>query len=299
MIYPSSLMARFFTLCLVAILSGLVETAHASSRTLNQHKMDFFTATFLRKYFCTGDTGWSDKIIGDPAVKLLAEVNIQKFCLEKENIDFNLLKTLNSFALARKSMTRTCGQEILLKPLINGFTKDPLPLVNLAQELFCGQISKPDKCYGALVWDAMRNNIMIKAAASKNNMIKTAPDGGRQQPTETSKQPIRTRYLGHVTGYKPIKDQYFQIGSVPGGRSKRQFSADTMTEFLMELYRPGDKLVEVDLVLSVTCIFLVLRSITSFPLAPPNHVQSDPELVASSGEKVFSSKLGCPLNRGQ
>eukprot|EP00116_Pleurobrachia_bachei_P018011 sb/3478273/ len=27
-------------------------------------------------------------------------------------------------------------------------------------------------------------------------------------PTETSKQPIRTRYLGHVTGYKPIRYEY-------------------------------------------------------------------------------------------
>eukprot|EP00116_Pleurobrachia_bachei_P010706 sb/3470968/ len=29
------------------------------------------------------------------------------------------------------------------------------------------------------------------------------------------KQPIRTRYLGHVTVYQPIKDQYFLIRSVP------------------------------------------------------------------------------------
>eukprot|EP00116_Pleurobrachia_bachei_P014629 sb/3474891/ len=28
------------------------------------------------------------------------------------------------------------------------------------------------------------------------------------EPTDTSKQPIRTRYLGHVTGYQPIRDQY-------------------------------------------------------------------------------------------
>eukprot|EP00116_Pleurobrachia_bachei_P012483 sb/3472745/ len=34
-----------------------------------------------------------------------------------------------------------------------------------------------------------------------------------QEPTETSKQPIRTRYLGHVTGYQPIRDQYFLIRS--------------------------------------------------------------------------------------
>eukprot|EP00116_Pleurobrachia_bachei_P011877 sb/3472139/ len=37
-----------------------------------------------------------------------------------------------------------------------------------------------------------------------------------QELTETSKQPIRTRYLGHVTGYQPIRDQYFMIRSVPG-----------------------------------------------------------------------------------
>eukprot|EP00116_Pleurobrachia_bachei_P010209 sb/3470471/ len=32
---------------------------------------------------------------------------------------------------------------------------------------------------------------------------------------KTSKQPIRTRFLGHVTGNQPIRDQYFLIRSVP------------------------------------------------------------------------------------
>eukprot|EP00116_Pleurobrachia_bachei_P015444 sb/3475706/ len=36
-----------------------------------------------------------------------------------------------------------------------------------------------------------------------------------QGPTDTSKQPIRTRYLGDVTGYQPIRDQYFLIRPVP------------------------------------------------------------------------------------
>ena len=31
----------------------------------------------------------------------------------------------------------------------------------------------------------------------------------------TGKQPIRTRYFGHVTGYQPIRDQYSLIRSVP------------------------------------------------------------------------------------
>ena len=35
-----------------------------------------------------------------------------------------------------------------------------------------------------------------------------------QEPT-SSKKPIRTRYLGQVTGYQPIRDQYFLIRSVP------------------------------------------------------------------------------------
>eukprot|EP00116_Pleurobrachia_bachei_P009871 sb/3470133/ len=35
-----------------------------------------------------------------------------------------------------------------------------------------------------------------------------------QEPTEISKQPIRTRYLGHVNGHRPIRDQYFLIQSV-------------------------------------------------------------------------------------
>eukprot|EP00116_Pleurobrachia_bachei_P000851 sb/3461113/ len=36
-----------------------------------------------------------------------------------------------------------------------------------------------------------------------------------EEPTETRKQPIRTYYLGLVTGYQPIRDQYFLIRSVP------------------------------------------------------------------------------------
>eukprot|EP00116_Pleurobrachia_bachei_P002771 sb/3463033/ len=35
----------------------------------------------------------------------------------------------------------------------------------------------------------------------------------KKEPTETSKQPIRTRYLGHVKGYQPISDQYDSVGS--------------------------------------------------------------------------------------
>eukprot|EP00116_Pleurobrachia_bachei_P018779 sb/3479041/ len=43
----------------------------------------------------------------------------------------------------------------------------------------------------------------------------TLSNKSNQEPTETSKQPIRTRYLGHVTSYSPISDQYFLIRSDP------------------------------------------------------------------------------------
>eukprot|EP00116_Pleurobrachia_bachei_P013161 sb/3473423/ len=36
-----------------------------------------------------------------------------------------------------------------------------------------------------------------------------------QELTDTSKQPIRTCYLVHVTGYQLIRDQYFFVRSVP------------------------------------------------------------------------------------
>ena len=41
-----------------------------------------------------------------------------------------------------------------------------------------------------------------------------------QQPSEPNKQPIRTCYLGHVTGYQPIRDQYFQYWLVPEKESQ-------------------------------------------------------------------------------
>eukprot|EP00116_Pleurobrachia_bachei_P002893 sb/3463155/ len=42
---------------------------------------------------------------------------------------------------------------------------------------------------------------------------------GGQKPTEASKQQITTRYLGHVTGYRPVKDRYFLIRSLRYGSS--------------------------------------------------------------------------------
>eukprot|EP00116_Pleurobrachia_bachei_P015153 sb/3475415/ len=44
---------------------------------------------------------------------------------------------------------------------------------------------------------------------NKNLQTSGILEGFRFEPTNTSKQPIRTRYLGHMTGYQLIRDQYF------------------------------------------------------------------------------------------
>ena len=59
--------------------------------------------------------------------------------------------------------------------------------------------------------------------------------GSYQQPTEPSTQPIRARHLGHVTGYRPIRDQYLLVRSVPGSDLtlclvRTEFTAEDMAE---------------------------------------------------------------------
>eukprot|EP00116_Pleurobrachia_bachei_P011089 sb/3471351/ len=48
----------------------------------------------------------------------------------------------------------------------------------------------------------------------------------------TGKQPIRTRYLSHVTGYKPIREHYFLIRSNSLIRSRDWLSANQGSVFL-------------------------------------------------------------------
>ena len=54
---------------------------------------------------------------------------------------------------------------------------------------------------------------MISAKVSKYSLaVVEPPHINKGVPTaDVSKQPIRTRYLGHVTGYQPIRDQYLLI----------------------------------------------------------------------------------------
>eukprot|EP00116_Pleurobrachia_bachei_P010705 sb/3470967/ len=76
----------------------------------------------------------------------------------------------------------------------------------------------------------------------------------RLQPTETSKQPIRNRYLGQATGYQPIRNQYYislfgriqylQCVSKPGHRVPQIHKA----RFVVHHQIPGTPLKEMGLV---------------------------------------------------
>ena len=48
-----------------------------------------------------------------------------------------------------------------------------------------------------------------KTESSLSNYSLVSHCSPRSPSNRPSKQPIRTRYLGHVTGYKPIRNQYF------------------------------------------------------------------------------------------
>eukprot|EP00116_Pleurobrachia_bachei_P016531 sb/3476793/ len=78
----------------------------------------------------------------------------------------------------------------------------------------CQERACANKCYYKN-WDWnygwASNGAEVQAYDDKDGCPKMC----RCKPTETIEQPIRTRYLGHVTGFQPIRDQYFLIWSVP------------------------------------------------------------------------------------
>eukprot|EP00116_Pleurobrachia_bachei_P008640 sb/3468902/ len=59
----------------------------------------------------------------------------------------------------------------------------------------------------------------------------------QQEPTRPSKQPMRTRYLGHVTGYQPIRDQYFLHHTHIDSDKSAGLYLDTMLSLLIHQSR--------------------------------------------------------------
>eukprot|EP00116_Pleurobrachia_bachei_P012733 sb/3472995/ len=133
----------------------------------------------------------------------------------------------------------------------------------------------------------------------------------KQEPTETSKQPIRTRYLDHVTGYQPISDQYFLIRSVHFDHEKQQrTSSETPRSISLSLSHVlyscedepnilgirGLRVMGVDEAPTLSTLLFLPRS--SFLPSVAISVQSDPDLVTPDlVTPRFSDRINFPRYR--
>eukprot|EP00116_Pleurobrachia_bachei_P000647 sb/3460909/ len=90
-------------------------------------------------------------------------------------------------------------------------------------------------------------------------MMKDFYTGYKNEP---SKQPIRTLYLGHVTGFQPIRDQYFLIRSVPG-RSQYRYSALSYQNTLVTA-------IECNLPYTALYTYLAAQDLTRFSCKVPH-----------------------------
>eukprot|EP00116_Pleurobrachia_bachei_P005366 sb/3465628/ len=107
-----------------------------------------------------------------------------------------------------------------------------------------------------------------------------------QEPTDTSKQPVTTRCLGHVTGYQPFRDQYFLIRSVPADNQNNSLRL-TYPETTEPGFFPPNR-TEPNLK-----NFLPYRT-------EPNRTEysSDPDLPGPDlPEPRFTGRVNFPLNR--
>eukprot|EP00116_Pleurobrachia_bachei_P000394 sb/3460656/ len=90
------------------------------------------------------------------------------------------------------------------------------------------QLYSPSLRYGSLMYLTTQQSVEFMKSLSKPYLFIQGDKGimsftppavtefrDALTPTEPSKQPIRAPYLGHVTGYRPIRDQHFLIRSVP------------------------------------------------------------------------------------
>eukprot|EP00116_Pleurobrachia_bachei_P004245 sb/3464507/ len=77
--------------------------------------------------------------------------------------------------------------------------------------------------------DLLRDPVFKKLSAPARRVTKVTTFYMNQEPTKTSKQPIKTRYLGHMTSYQPIRDQY---RSVPDTDSYLTHTPTTIKRFV-------------------------------------------------------------------
>eukprot|EP00116_Pleurobrachia_bachei_P002297 sb/3462559/ len=83
----------------------------------------------------------------------------------------------------------------------------------------------------------MKEELKAYADNLVENVVAEVSPSRQQEPRETSKQQIRTRYLGRVTDYQPIRDQYFLV---PGSCSVLPFLRVRSVPVFMSLSQRED-----------------------------------------------------------
>eukprot|EP00116_Pleurobrachia_bachei_P010169 sb/3470431/ len=147
--------------------------------------------------------------------------------LHMKNLDFRANLTISIYLVATPiSWTRAFPPRVSLNPYL------PRRMISVAQcpppmlaewkgevDWFLGTLAQIERRHQMRVAlchnDLNHNNILIPGSEDNGDQGDEDKfiliDYEYTEPTETSKQPIKTRYLGHVTGYQPIRDQYFLI----------------------------------------------------------------------------------------
>eukprot|EP00116_Pleurobrachia_bachei_P016989 sb/3477251/ len=87
-------------------------------------------------------------------------------------------------------------------------------------------------------WVASRFTVTLSGTQNNktSSLSQAGSSGTLQEPAETSKQPIRTRYLGHVTGYQPITQGPIFNDSVGSWNPDNLFAVSIGVDRSVELF---------------------------------------------------------------
>ena len=112
-------------------------------------------------------------------------------------------------------------QDLSLIPLliVPDTINAPTPMIPLGGAICSPSLNKELRFVARIVRDSNSNLESLLSPvhdthpfleSSITSLRKGEGEGERdQQPTGSSKQPVRTCYLRHVTGHQPIRDQYY------------------------------------------------------------------------------------------
>eukprot|EP00116_Pleurobrachia_bachei_P019266 sb/3479528/ len=178
------------------------------------------SSTILRKFLLTY-ANINLYFLYNVTTNKIANTKHSQFFPSRSSLDHDMkgLRTLLFISLL------SCTQALSADPCRGGFENLPVndPSNCLFENLISLEWYKPehgarldDSCYSLEGGLALADAHPDTQGVLRTHLGLSWPEKGLQvevyeETTDTSKQPIRTHYLGHVTGYQPIRDQHFLI----------------------------------------------------------------------------------------